>query len=256
MRRAWQALLVREWAALCASRVVWLFAVACILAGFGVTLGADEARSAVWMALPLVLYLVPLLGLLAGVAAALGDLEEAAMLVPRAPGPLARAFVKWPLWSGLIALAALAWLAPAALRSGEADKLLQLWLMTAGEAAIFVALGLAVGRLARGQVTAYLAALLFGFLFVAGAGVLGWVAARSDFFQDNPQLWTLGLMAHPVEALRVGLMFSLDTLPVDAERLPGIARWWLSHSGLWYAVLVLVWSASALILGGLRRERV
>jgi hypothetical protein len=178
------------------------------------------------------------------------------MLVPRAPGSLIRALVKWPLWTGLIALVALAWLAPTAIRSGEADKLFQLWAMTAGEAAIFVALGLAIGRWASGGISAYLAALLFGFLFIAGAGVLGWVAARSDFFQENPQFWTFGLMAHPVEALRVGLMFSLETLPVDAARLPALARWWLAHSGLWYALLALLWSSAALSFGALRRERV
>jgi len=256
MSRTVLALFFREWAALSASRVVWIFVGACSLAGLGVLL-TGEADSAVWMALPLLLYLVPLLGLLAGVSAALGDLEEAPMLLPRAPGPFVRSCVKWPLWSGLIALAALAWLAPAAIRSGEADKLLQIWAMTTGEAAIFVATGLALGRWVPGGGTAaYLTALFFGFLFVGGAGVLGWVAARSDFFQENPQLWTLGLMTHPVEPLRVGLMFSLDTLPVDADRLPGIARWWLGHSGLWYGLLVLMWSASALILGGLRRERV
>ncbi|HKK19518.1 MAG TPA: hypothetical protein VJ952_12645 [Opitutales bacterium] len=256
MRRAIQALMAREWAALFASRVVWIFAAACLAGGFAVTSGVGGAESAVWMALPLVLYLVPLLGLMAGVSAALGDAEEAPMLVPRAPGPLIRALVKWPLWAGLIALAALAWLAPATIRSGEADKLLQLWAMTAGEAAIFVALGLAIGRWAPGGNSAYLAALLFGFLFIAGAGVLGWVAARSDFFQENPQFWTLGLMAHPVEALRVGLMFSLETLPVDAERLPTLSRWWLAHSGLWYALLVLVWSSAALGFGALSREGV
>lgn len=257
MSRVLRALFAREWAALCASRVVWVFAGACLLAGAGVTLGTGGAASAVWLALPLVLYLVPLLGLLAGVSAALGDLGEAPVLVPRAPGPLVRAGVKWPLWSGLIAVAALAWLAPAAIRSGEADALLRLWAMTAGEAAVFVALGLAVGRLAPGGGTAaYLAALFFGFLFIGGAGVLGWVAARSDFFREHPQLWTLGLMAHPVEALRVGLLFSLDTLPVEAARLPDLARWWLAHTGLWYAGLVLLWSAAALGLGALGRERV
>ena len=257
MKAALSALFIREWAALSASRVVWIFAGACLLAGFGVVLGADEADPAVWMALPLLLYLVPLLGLLAGVSAALGDLEEAPMLVPRTPGPFVRSCVKWPLWSGLIALVALAWLAPAAIRSGEADKLLQLWAMTAGEAAIFVAIGLALGRwVPGGGTSAYLTALFFGFLFIGGAGVLGWVAARSPFFQENPQLWTFGLMAHPVEALRVGLMFSLDTLPVDAERLPAIARWWLAHAGLWYAALVLAWSTLALALGAFAREKV
>jgi len=254
MRRIIQALFIRECAAVFASRVVWIFVAACLIAGLGVGIGIGEARSSPWMALPLVLYLVPLLGLMAGVSAALGDIEEAPMLVPRAPGPLIRALVKWPLWFGLIALAALAWLAPASIRSGEVDKLFQLWAMATGEAAIFVAMGLAIGRWAPSGTSAYLAALFFGFFFITGAGVLGWIAARSQFFQENPQLWTVGLMAHPVEALRVGLMFSLETLPVDANRLPQIARWWLAHSGLWYGLLVLVWSGAALSLGTLRRE--
>jgi hypothetical protein len=56
MRTVVTALFIREWAALSASRVVWIFAGACLLAGFGLVLGADEADSAVWMALPLLLY--------------------------------------------------------------------------------------------------------------------------------------------------------------------------------------------------------
>ena len=254
MRRTIQALFMRERAALLASRVVWIFAAACLIAGLGVSVGIGEARSSLWMALPLVLYLVPLLGLMTGVSAAIGDIDEAPMLVPRTPGPFIRALVKWPLWFGLIALAALAWLAPASIRSGEVDKLFQLWAMATGEAAIFVALGLAIGRWAPSGTSAYLVALIFGFFFITGAGVLGWIAARSQFFQENPQLWTVGLMAHPVEALRVGLMFSLETLPVDADRLPRIASWWLAHSGLWYGLLVLVWSSAALSFCVLRRE--
>lgn len=247
------ALVLREIASLAASRVIWVFALACLAAGIAVALGSAGGRSALWLVFPLLLYLVPLLGLLSGVSAARGDLEEEGILQPRAPVAAVRLTVKWALWTALISLAALTWILPAVLRAGEHGHLLSLTLHAVAEASIFVALGLALGRWVRDSVTAHIGALLLGCLFLVGAGLVSWLAAQTDFFQERPALWTLGLMLHPVEALRVSLMFTLENLPVDPDRLPVLAVWWLGHSGLWYLILAAVWTVLALALGSLRR---
>jgi len=253
MMRMASALFARECASVAASRVVWVFLPAGIAAGFAVASGGAEGRSAVWLALPPLLYLVPPLGLLVGVAAARSDLDEEPMLQPRAPSLRIRLAVKCLLWAALVTLVALTWLLPATLAAGEPARLLPLAGQAGAESAVFVALGLCLGRSLRDGVAAHVGALLLGGLFVAGAGVLGWLAAGTPFFQAHPGLWTLGLMLHPVEALRVGLMFSLEDLPVDASRLPPLAAWWLARTGLWYAGLAAVWTGLALFLGGMRR---
>lgn len=256
MTRVWGALFLRELAMVAASRVIWIFAAGCLAFGIVTALGTpSEGSTGVWMILPLVLYVVPLLGILIGVVAARGDHDEEALIASRVGSLGLRLFVKWIVWSGLLGLAALAWMLPVSLRSESVGRVLSLWGYTLGESAVFVALGLALGRNVRDAVAAHLTALLLGFTFVAGAGVLGWLAARSPFFQEHPDLWTLGLMLHPVEALRVSWMFSLENLPFGQSHLPDLAAWWLAQSGLWYAVLVAVWSFGALACGRLLRSR-
>lgn len=254
--RGVSALALREIASLGASRVVWIFALACLAVGLAVALGGAGGRSALWLVLPLLLYVVPLLGLLVGVAAARGDIEEEGFLQTRAPTAMPRLAVKWLLWTALIVLVTFAWILPAVLRVGEASVLPSLILYATAESSIFVALGLAFGRWVRDSVASYIGALLLGCLFLVGAGFLSWLAAQANYFQERPALWTLGLMLHPVEAVRVSLMFSLENLPVSPERLPALAAWWLTHSDIWYCMLAAVWTGLALVLGSLRRPLV
>jgi len=247
------ALAMREFATVSASRVAWVFAAGCLGFGLAVGLGGSSAGStAVWLVLPLVLYFVPLLGLLLGVSATRGDMPEEVLINPRFPSIFLRLLVKWAVWMVLLGLVILAWIFPAVIRAGEVESLPALWSYTLGETAVFIAMGLALGRLLRDGVTAHLAALLAGFVFIAGAGILGWIAAQSTFFQQHSSLWTLGLMLHPVEALRVSLMFSLENLPFDRGHLPPLAAWWLDRPGLWYAAIAAAWSALALVLGSIR----
>lgn len=250
------ALFARECHAVFASRVVWVFAAACILFGTTTAFGGTQATTAVWLLLPLTLYAIPLLGLLVGVTAAHGDAAEEPLLGARIPSAIKRLAVKWLAWTAPLGLASLLWIAPAVFRTGEPGLLPALWAYTFGEAFIFVALGLALGRLLHDGVTAHTTALLTGFLFIAGAGVLGWIAAQSAFFQENPHIWTLGLMLHPVEAVRVSLLFSLENLPFAPGELPDLASWWLRHSGAWYAAVTVVWSTLAIGIAALRRPAV
>ncbi len=252
----WIALSQRELATVLASRVIWVFGLACICFGLLIVSGsAGEGSTAVWLSLPLVLYALPLIGLLAGVAAAQGDAQEEPLIASRISGSGQRMVVKWLLWSFLLGLVALLWLLPAAARAGQWSALPQLWAYALGEVAVFLAAGLLLGRWIHDSVAANLSALLFGFFTLAGAGIFAWLAAGLPYVQAHPSFWTLTLMLHPVEALRVGLLFSIDDLPFDPGQLPALADWWLRHPGVWYACLSLAWSGLALALVGLLRRR-
>jgi len=246
LRRVMGALLIRELSALAASRIGWVFGIICLAGGLAVALGTVGDRTALWFSLPLLLYLLPLLGLLTGVSAAHADRGEEALLAHRVPRPAARAAAKWFVWTVLLALVSLVYLVPVAVRAGDSAASLVLWGYAVGEISVFVALGLALGRWIRDGIAAHLTALLAGFVFLVGIGLLAWLAARTPFFQDHPDLWTLGLMLHPVEALRVGLMATLDGLPFATGQLPPLSTWWLEHPGFWYILLVFGWTAFGL----------
>jgi hypothetical protein len=249
MNRVWAALSLRELSTIVASRVIWVFGVACLCFGALIALGSSgEGTTAVWLSLPLVLYALPLIGLLAGVAAVQGDAPEELLIASRISGMGRRLVVKWALWSLLLGGVALLWILPAVIRSEQWAMLPRLWGYAQAEAAVFVAWGLLIGRLIRDSVAANLIALLLGFFALVGAGILAWLAARLPMVQAHPSLWTLSLMAHPVEALRVGLLFSIDGLPFDPGRLPGLAAWWLQRPGIWYGLLSVFWSGVALFL--------
>lgn len=256
MKHIWIALCLRELSTVVASRVIWVFGLACVCFGGLIALGSSgEGSTAVWLSLPLVLYALPLIGLLAGVAAAQGEAPEEALIASRIPGMWRRLLVKWVVWSALLGGVAIVWLLSAAFRANQMEVLPRLWGYAQGETAIFVAWGLLLGRLIRDSVTAYLSALLLGFFGLVGVGLFAWITAQVPAVQAHPSLWTLGLMGHPVEALRIGLLFSIDDLPFDPGHLPGLAAWWLKHPGLWYAALVAIWSGVALALSAILRSK-
>lgn len=230
-------LLKREWLVVKQSRIAWTYAGICL--AWGAVAAITSSESMVWIVLPLLLNGMPAAGLLAGVAAIHGDDQEEMLLVARVAGDFLRLLGKWLVWTSILFLATIGLLIPVLVGGGSFESLLSIAGYTAGEAAVFVALGLLLGRLCSDSVMAHALALVGALLAIAGGGVLAWLAAHHTFFQENPNAWTLILMMHPVEALRVSLMFSLDGLPFDPRSLSPVARWWLGHTGLWYLTLSL-----------------
>jgi len=243
-----RAYAVREAQAVLASRIAWAYAAVCL--GWGLLAsplsGASNPGSSVWMLLPLLLYGIPLAGLLGGVAAWHGDAAEEALLTTRSPRHLTRALGKWMVWSAVFASATLCLILPSLPATRPLPPLLMLWAYAAGEIAIFTAFGLWLGRTCRDSVLAHSLALMLGLLAIAGGGILAWIAAHVPFLQDNPSLWTALLMVHPVEVVRVSTLFSLEDLPFDARRLPPLAAGWLAHPDLWFGSLSFALSALAL----------
>jgi len=245
--RLWQPLLPllhREWLVVKQSRIAWTYTTICL--AWATTAAITGSETVTWTILPLLMNAMPAAGLLLGVAAIHGDDPEEPLLVARVASDTLQIFGKWLVWTSILLLATVALLIPL-LAGGESFRsFLSVAGYATGEAAVFVAIGLFLGKLCRDSVLAHSLALVSALLAIAGGGVLAWLAARQPFFQDNPNAWTLLLMLHPVEALRVSLMFSLDPLPIDARNLGPLARWWLSHASLWYLVMSLAESFAAL----------
>lgn len=246
--------LLRETQVVRASRVAWSYGLICLVWGAAIPLlGLGRAGTAVWFLLPVLLYAIPPMALVSGVVAFHGDAGENDFLGTRLPGIWIRLLSKWITWTLLFGLATSLIIVPLLMVGASAARLLELWAYASGEIAIFLAAGLAVGRWFKDPLFALTGAMLSGFLMVAGGGLLGYVAAWQPLMQRLPDLWTFLLMAHPIEALRVGAVYSVENLPFEARELPLLASFWLQYAGWWYAALVLVWSASSLTLASLKR---
>ncbi|NDV61111.1 hypothetical protein G0Q06_01465 [Puniceicoccales bacterium CK1056] len=244
------ALVCRERQAVMASRVSWSFGIGCLLWGLAGSplFGIGRADTVVWFLLPVLLYAVPPVALLSGVVAWQGDAGEEELIQTRLPSPLTRLLAKWVTWTLLLELATLCMLIPLLPSAVDPSALLRIWLFAGGEISVFVAFGLVIGRFCKDPLLAYSSSLIIGFLMVAGGGLVAYVAAWQPMIQRFPDLWTLILMLHPVESLRVCLVYSVENLPFDARTLPPITSFWLQNSGLWYLGLSLTWSFVALLV--------
>jgi hypothetical protein len=249
------ALVFRERQAVMASRVTWSFGIGCLLWGLAGSplFGIGRADTVVWFLLPVLLYAVPPVALLSGVVAWQGDAGEEELIQTRVSSSWNRLLAKWVTWTVLLETAALCMVLPLLVSAADPIALMKIWMYAGGEIAIFVALGLAIGRFCRDPLLAYSSALIVGFLMVAGGGLVAYVAAWQPVIQRFPDLWTLLLMLHPVESLRVCLVYSVDNLPFDARTLPFLAAFWLGHPGKWYFFLSLLWTALCLGFGSLKR---
>lgn len=242
------SILRRERRTVMASRIAWAYGIACIFWGLlgSPLFGVNRDGTSVWFLMPVLLYGIPLAGLLAGVVAWQGDAGEEDLLRPRICGWFTRPLAKWLTWTGLLSMATLFLILPSLPTAQAPAALVSLWAYSVGQTAIFTALGLALGRRFEDPALAHSLALLVGLMAIAGGGVLSYIAAWQPFMQAYPDLWVLLLMSHPVEALRVSMVYSLENLPFDARSLPPLAAWWLANPHAWFAVLVTAWSGIGL----------
>lgn len=248
------ACLRRESQVVTASRVVWSYGLICLLWGVAIPLlGLGLSETGVWFLLPVLLYAIPPIALVSGVVAWQGDAGESELLASRLPGCFIRLLAKWITWSLLLGLATFLMILPLLIIGAGAVQMIEVWAYAGGEIAVFIAAGLAIGRWFKDPLFAHTGAMLCGFLMVAGGGVFAYVAAWQPIMQRLPDLWTFLLMAHPVEALRVGIVYSVENLPFEARELPPMAAFWLRHAGGWYSGLVFFWSVCGLTLAALKR---
>lgn len=254
--RAIRAFFRRELRAALLNRFVHVFSAVTLLAGIAPqTLDLASGDAAPYFLLQVILYILPLFSLLIGVGSAQSDQEERAFLFTQPAGRSASLLGKYfALWL-LLSAAALLLVLPSAIGDTALAPLGFLWLHAVGIAGVFLALGLAAGFWTTDRVKAHLTALAVWLVFLVGFDLIALLGAHTPWVRERPMLWTAVLMSNPLDALRVGTLFSVDQIPFDRAQAPTLVRWWLDHLSLWFILLCALWIALSLLWSGRRLER-
>jgi ABC-2 type transport system permease protein/Cu-processing system permease protein len=254
--RAVRACFGRELRASLLNRFVHVFSAAVLMAGL-VPLFMDQSHGdgTPYFLLQALLYLVPLFALLVGVGSAQSDQDENPFLLTQPVNRSVFVTGKFLALALLLGTAMLLLVLPSALSDTAIAPLAFLWLCGAGTGAIFVAFGLTCGFALRDRVKAHLVALCLWLLFLAGFDLAALAGAHLPIVQAHSGIWAALLMLNPLDALRIGALFSIDKVPFDSSQAAPFVQWWLQHVTLWFVLLATGWTAFALKLSAHRLER-
>lgn len=220
------------------------------------TPGDALARGAAWWLLHAVLYAISLSALLLGLSSAHAEADEFTWLLGQPAGVEPWLTGKAVALTALVMLASTLLSVPTVCAGGGSHEL---WLATAGAAgvsAVCALVGLALGFWIRDSVRGLIAAVAVWFVLLFGTDLLLLAMAGAPSIQQNPDFWVGALMANPLDAYRVTVLFSVERAAfsgIEAGRLTG---WWVAHASAWLAVVFTLWatgSAGAAWLGVRRR---
>lgn len=148
------------------------------------------------------------------------------------------------------------------LRAGQGPQELKpVWLAGGGSAglgllagsaaavsAVFVLLGLAVGCWIKDGVTGLIVAVALWFGLLYGVDLLLLGVAGAPWWQARPEVFVGCLMANPLDAFRVGVLFAVEQAAFSGLAAGRLAGWWQAHPALWLGIVCGVWS---LVLGAI-----
>lgn len=220
------------------------------------TPGDAMARGAAWWLLHAVLYAISLSALLLGLSSAHAEADEFTWLLGQPAGIEPWLAGKAVALTALVILAATLLSVPTMAAGGGSRDL---WLATAGAAGVSAVCalgGLALGFWIRDSVRGLIAAVAVWFVLLFGTDLLLLATAGASSTQLHPDFWVAALMANPLDAYRVTVLFSVERAAfsgIDAGRL---TSWWVEHAATWLLVVFVLWatgSAGAAWLGVRRR---
>lgn len=229
-----------------------LLALSC---GIGVAVFAPSTGSIPYLQLQVILYLIPLFGVLIGVSSSHGELEERAFLLSQPISRLAwvcgKAAALVPASAGILVLV----FVPAAFAGGSIPGLIGLWAQGASLAAVFLLLGLAVGFSTEERVRGLIYGVLLWLFLLVGFGLLAFAGAQTPFFRESPVLWLAVLLLNPVETTRVAALFQLEEIPFRVPVDAVFVEFWIEHLFIWNFLLAGLWIAGLLAWSRFRLER-
>ncbi|MEO8521110.1 MAG: hypothetical protein ABI603_07095 [Acidobacteriota bacterium] len=216
----------------------------------------EAAGAAPWWVLQAVLYCLSLSALLLGLNSAHGEADEFPMLFSQPAPRWAWLMGKAAGLAALLAPAALLLIVPAAIAGGLTRPLLAIAAAAGGLTVTLAAVGLGLGFWVRDRVRGLLAALGTWFVLLFGTDLLLLAVAGSPWIHRHPAVWVAPLMLNPLDALRVTVLFSIENAAPAGLDSHALAGWWIPHSGLWLALLLIVWATAGLAAGlaGARRS--
>lgn len=243
-----RAVIARELQAAILNRYLQVFCVLALAGGIGAALLAGTAAAAPMLILQIALYFVSLFAVLIGTSSARAESNEWPLLFAQ---PIARAgflLGKFLALSIMFAvLLALLFLPTLFVRPPDA-AFLGLYGRTLTLAAMFIALGLGAGFLARDRVQGLVLGVSTWLLFLFGLDLIALLLARWSFLQGVPDFWTALLMLNPLDAFRIDALFAMERIPAEAAGQTGLTSWWIAHSGLCFILVSFAWMTGLLSL--------
>jgi len=247
----------REWLSHRLNRFLYAHVALVLVAGTLPLLSPGEAlgRGAPWWLMHAVLYAVSLSAVLFGLSSSQAEAEELPWILgqPAGIGPWLSGKVA-ALAAIVAASTALLGLPVAVAGAGSPE----LAITVAGASAVSVVcalLGFAVGTWVRDPVRGLVAALALWLVMLFGVDLLLLAVAGSPWFQANPDIWTMPLMASPLDAFRLTVLFAVEKAAFVGLQPARLAGKWAAHSALWLAILTLGWSALAFATAWLGARR-
>jgi len=246
---------MREFRAALINRYFQIFAALSLLGGIAAVFFSENANAIGFFVVQVALFLVSLFALLAGVSSAQAEREEWQLMfsqpIPRSAYVLGKFVAYVSIFAGVLALLFL----PAFFGGATAERMAILYLQTLLLAAAFLALGLAAGFLAHDRAQALIIGASAWLFLLFGVDLAGLFAARLELMQKIPDLWVSLLMLNPLDAFRIHALFALEQIPAEAANKTPLANWWITHAGLWFSAVAVLWSASLIALAGLRLNK-
>ena len=217
----------------------------------------DDVGSAapLWV-LHAVLYCLSLSALLLGLSSAHGEADEFALLFTQPVPRWAWLLGKAAGLSVVLIPASILLVLPAALGGGLTAGLAGLAAAASGITLALAALGLAVGFWVRDPVRSLLSALGVWFVLLFGTDLLLLALSGAPWLQQRPGLWVALLMANPLDALRITVIFDVERAAFAGLDGGGLVAWWLGHGFGWLALVIVLWTTAGFTTGlaGARRR--
>lgn len=219
------------------------------------TPGDALARGAAWWLLHAVLYAVSLSALLLGLSSAHAEAEEFAWLLglPTGVGPWLAG--KAAALTVLLGAASMLLTLPTAVAGGASRELAVAAGGAAGVSIVCGLAGLAIGFWIRDSVRGLIAAVATWLVFLFGTDLILLAIAGASFSQLHPDLWVAPLMANPLDAFRVTILFSVERAAFSGLNAGRLASWWIAHAPLWLATVFALWAAGSAVAAWLGARR-
>jgi hypothetical protein len=213
------------------------------------------ARGAAWWLLHAVLYAVSLSALLLGLSSAHAEAEEFAWLLglPTGVGPWLAG--KAAALTVLLGAASLLLTLPTALAGGASRELAVAAGGAAGVSIVCGLAGLAIGFWVRDSVRGLIGAVATWLVFLFGTDLFLLAVAGAAFSQQHPDLWVAPLMANPLDAFRVTILFSVERAAFSGLNAGRLANWWVAHAPSWLATVFALWAAASAVAAWLGARR-
>ena len=219
------------------------------------TPGEALARGAAWWLLHAVLYAVSLSALLLGLSSAHAEADEFTWLLgqPSGIGPWLAG--KATALGALVIIAATLLGVPAWCAGAGSRELLIATAGAAGVSTVCAFAGLALGFWIRDSVRGLIAAIAAWFVLLFGTDLLLLALAGGTATQAHPDVWIAALMANPLDAFRVTVLFSVERAAFSGIDAGWLTGWWVSHAALWLAVIFTLWASASAGLAWLGARR-